>query len=368
MVHQRIENIDDRDAPAAFGVYGRVTGDRPRIEALVAGECVQKYAHFDGAGPAFAGPVDVAVDASPERTRLLIVHRATANVARLDCRTGLVEALPVGAGARGVIVDGTTGDAFVDNAFDHSISRLRAVDGEGEAVVTVRRTPGPSHLAPRAEVGRRLFHGATRSALTPAGVLSCGTCHPDGGEDGLVWFVHLPDAPQKLRRTPPAWGGRPALSPFRADGAFADAAELTHATVVGLMGGTGLAIDLAPVAAYLAELPLPSPAATDDASGSVLERGARVFDSAGCAECHPAPLYTDGRAHAVALATDPDGLRGEIQTRSLLGLRSRGPYLNDGSAPTLVGVLERDTQDLHGQTSVLAPAEREALLAFLRHL
>ncbi|MEZ4475722.1 MAG: hypothetical protein R3F60_33970 [bacterium] len=355
-VLQAVENDGDRDRPPEAGDYGRVHDGEPRLQPWIAGGgCAPRYARFDGGLRRFSGPA-----AAVWRGGLLyVVHRFTNDFAVLDCTNLDDEGLPrvrasaaLGAGPAGLAVSADGQRVWIDVAFDGAVA---LIDLAGElAPPTVERRPVAAlRLSPRALEGRRLFHDATRAPLTPSRVVTCASCHPDGGQDGLRWFIHTPAIPAKLRRTPPAWMARPELLPLHWAGDLPDALTLVQATVRDLMGGTGDVVDLGAIAAYMAELPLPRPRPPLDAAEADCQaRGAEVFAASGCGTCHGGPLATDGQSHVIRPApADPAGLTGPVQTPSLLGVRRRGPWLHDGSAPTLRSLwTDLNGSGQHGQS------------------
>ncbi|MCA9537693.1 MAG: hypothetical protein KC620_02320 [Myxococcales bacterium] len=368
---QRVEHDADRDRPPEQGGYGSVIDGQPRIEPRLDG-CGPTYARFDGGLRVFSGPHALAY--SPATGLLWVVHQFTDNIAVLDCAAeggpALRAVFRVGRGPRGIALSADGRHAFVDVAFDAAVARLDLPDARAdrplEAGLTRTRPLGPSALDLTARRGRQLFHDAVNTHLTPSGIVTCATCHPDGGEDGLRWFLHLPDVPRKLRRTPPAWGARRRLAPFHWDGEFADVESLTLATVRALMEGDGLLIDAAAIAAWLDVVPPPPgrPAA-DAADAAVIAEGEAAFAAAGCAECHPAPDFSDAKAHALgALSADPDGQLDAVDTPALRGVRARPPFWHDGRAADLAMAI-----DAHGlDTAPADPATRAALVRYLETL
>ena len=119
--------------------------------------------------------------------------------------------------------------------------------------------------------------------------------------------------------------------------------------------------------------------------------GRRVFDAIGCAACHvpllatgpssnplfdrrPVALFSDLLLHDVGTG---DGIRqaggepAEIRTPALWGLRLRRPLLHDGSAATAADAIRRHANEAvlaRAGFDRLAPADRDALLAFLDSL
>ncbi|MEZ4432083.1 MAG: hypothetical protein R3F65_06685 [bacterium] len=374
--YQRVDHDSDRDRPPSAGGYGRVLDDTPRIDPRLDG-CGPRYARFDGGPRVFAGPSALAY--ATATGHLWITHELTDNVAVLDCAAPEANALPpliahhpTGRGPRGIALSSDGRTAWIDLALDHAITRVTLPEGTADPIEATRTRPtGAIPYTPAALRGRRIFHDATDTHLTPSGVVACATCHPQGGEDGLAWFLHHDTIPRKLRRTPPAHGARAALAPYHWDGEFDDIATLTRATIRALMDGDALLIDAAAVAEWLDLLPPPpGRPAFDPADAALINRGEALFITAGCADCHPPPLYADARRHAVLPpAADPDARLDAADTPSLRAVRARPPYLHDGRAATLRDVLTtHNPDDRHGITSHLSSADLAALVRYLEAL
>lgn len=119
--------------------------------------------------------------------------------------------------------------------------------------------------------------------------------------------------------------------------------------------------------------------------------GEAVFGAVGCASCHVpslqtgpsvnpvfhnkvVPLFSDLLLHDVGTG---DGIRQEaaepqeFRTPALWGLRLRRPLLHDGSAATIedaIGVHGNEAASARARFMALSPAQRAALLAFLKSL
>jgi cytochrome c553 len=124
------------------------------------------------------------------------------------------------------------------------------------------------------------------------------------------------------------------------------------------------------LAEYLRSLP-PPPALAGPSPAS--ERGRAVFAGEGCDACHTPPLYTSTERPTLAeIATDPAAgqspIRGSGHWRvpSLRGVAGNGPYLHDGSVPTLEQLFDPEReQPGHRFGLELDDAVRADLLAFL---
>jgi mono/diheme cytochrome c family protein len=373
-VYQDVDRDSDRARPTADGAYGSVTGGDARIEPRLAGLCGSRYARFDGGARVLSGPSALGWDAA--HRRVWIAHRYTDNVAVFACDDGPrhLGTFRVGRGPRGIVLSDDGRTAWVDVAFDHAVARLSLDDAVPDrvrdATAVVRRPVEPTRLSADAMRGRSIFHDAVDTHLTPSGVVTCATCHPDGGDDGLVWFLHTGAIAPKLRRTPPAWTARPALAPLHWDGAFPNAGALTRATITGLMGGDGLLVDEVAVGAWLASLPAPTARPRTPEEHSLATAGERVFASAGCADCHRGEYLSDGERHAVlAPSGDPAAQLELVDTPTLRGVGARAPYLHDGRAATLDEVIgAHNAGDRHGRTRGMSDEDRRALISYLEGL
>lgn len=213
------------------------------------------------------------------------------------------------------------------------------------------------------EDGDRFFRSVeffNGTAANPNDV-TCTTCHPDNGTDGVVALaVNNVLTVWNTGETPPL-GSTGALSDL---GAALTNAFNAHTTLGGSLSPTVRDA----VEAFLLSSVQPPPSPFDGSSTEALA-GKTLFEgAAGCASCHAAPLF-------VPIAPDPATIAAGVGTGlapanvpSLRGAWASAPYFHDGSAATLLDVLERDTGDLHGATSALTAQQRDELAAYLRTL
>ena len=227
---------------------------------------------------------------------------------------------------------------------------------------------GPPATPDAARRGEIAFHDAS---LCFQRWLSCVSCHPSARADGLNWDL-LNDGvgnPKNARSMLLSHATPPVMSlGVRADMDTAIRAGFIHIQFTQPTPET-----LADVSAYLRSLePAPSPYLLPD--GSLTEsalRGKALFHNpaVGCAQCHPAPLFTDLALTDVGTATSRDAENATFDTPTLLELWRTPPYLHDGRSATLRQVLvEHNPDDLHGTTSHLSPAEIDDLEAYLLSL
>lgn len=90
------------------------------------------------------------------------------------------------------------------------------------------------------------------------------------------------------------------------------------------------------------------------------QRGVALFvGRAGCARCHSGPAFTDERLHAIVSSSTAEPYR----TPGLRNVARTGPYLHDGSAPTLAAAISA-----HETKPRLSASDVAGLVAFLELL
>jgi len=109
------------------------------------------------------------------------------------------------------------------------------------------------------------------------------------------------------------------------------------------------------------------------------DKGLALFKGkAGCIRCHHGPSLTDGRFYNLGVDSSDPGRaaislleedRGRFRTPPLVHLSKTAPYFHNGSAATLEQVLQHYIKGAGEAGQIpLNPAEKQALLAFLRTL
>jgi mono/diheme cytochrome c family protein len=264
-------------------------------------------------------------------------------------------------GPRAMVVDGET--VWVAGYFSDTLERLE-LDG---------RAPGDLvRLGSGAEIteagrGERLFHDAT---IGHKSWQSCASCHPDGRVDGLNWDllndgIGNPKNTKSLllsHRTPPSMSL----------GVRATAEKAVRSGMRNILFARRNEEQARAIDEYLKSLePAPNPNLAHGQLSAAAERGRKLFESpeVGCAQCHPAPLFTDMRAYAVGTEQRPKRRELEFDTPTLVECWRTAPYLHDGSALTVHEVItDRNLQDRHGQTSHLTPEQIDDLAAYVLSL
>ena len=264
-------------------------------------------------------------------------------------------------GPQAVAVVGAT--AYIANYFSDTLS---VVDLAATASSVTSIALGPRMEPTVARKGEFYFHDAT---ICFQHWQSCSSCHPgDGRADGLNW--DLPNDgignPKNTKSLLLAHKTPPAMSlGVRATAEIAVRAGLEHILSSKQPEEVAVAID-----EYLKSLkPVPSPSLINDKLSKAALRGKSIFQRVGCADCHPAGLFTDLRQHDVGTCGPFDNPSDKFNTPTLIELWRTAPYLHDGSAATIRDVLTtRNLRDQHGRTSELSNPEIEDLCEYLQSL
>ena len=262
-----------------------------------------------------------------------------------------------GNGPRGIAV-GPRGIVAIAQYFSGDVAFL---DGTGTRCETARIGRPPDTPAWR---GERAFHDAS---LCRERWLSCASCHPDGRADGLNWDL-MNDGEGNPKNTKSlVWSDR--TPPMMATGVRKSMEEAVRKGFENIQFATVPDPVLEDVCAYLRNLePDPSPYLERGMPNAQAQHGRKIFLSAGCARCHPAPLWTDLKSYDVGTGREYDRCA-VFDTPTCAELWRTAPYLHDGSAPDLGALLRgRRAGDPHGKAGSLRSEDMEALMAYLDSL
>ncbi|MEZ4638680.1 MAG: hypothetical protein R2856_27585 [Caldilineaceae bacterium] len=184
----------------------------------------------------FGSPVNnpVAAVPSPDGERLYVVLAGSDLLEVIDVADPtaprLVRFLATGRNPQGIAVrqDGARG--YVLNALSRSVTvfDLAALTLRNEIIVT-GETLDAATLR-----GKILFNHAADPRLSQGSWISCASCHPNGGADGVTWLF-----PDGIRQTPPLWNATATL-PWHWSAAL-DEAQDVETTIEEIQHGVGLA-------------------------------------------------------------------------------------------------------------------------------
>ena len=330
------------------------------------------------------------VDCTPVGRYLCISHAGTHEVSIIDLpilfeklstitfdpqnRLGFLEncryrVKTTGHGPRGICA--TDDRIFVANYFSDSID---IIDLEDRSVTSTIQKHLP--LLAQHQMGEYYFHNATSCFQ---GWQSCASCHPDARTDGFNWdllndYIGNPKNAKSLlysHLTPPMnWTGiRPS------------AEASVRAGMLHIQFNIVDELEAEAIDTYLQMLDLiPSPFLNDDQFDPAALRGKKLFEdqTVGCKNCHPQPLYTDQRRHAVGTHSILDSTinaKGkavpqiEFDTPSLVEAWRTAPYLHDGRYATIKDVITVGNHgDSRGKTSHLSKKEISDLVKYIKSL
>jgi hypothetical protein len=261
-------------------------------------------------------------------------------------------ALP--AGPTGVAVAERERVAVTFGQFDAALAVV-SLDGKGTRTISIDTKA--SSLTPTHAEGRRLFYRANDTRLTFDGI-SCASCHPDGGDDGVSWST-----PEGMRQTLMLAGRVQGTAPYgwsRKQGTLSTYISDTSRR----LGGSGMADrELDALASFVKHIPGPP----KRAESALAAEGREAFFSAGCDSCHVAAVGTDAQSYKFSLDDPTSTYEEGFDTPSLLNVRATGPYFHDGRYETLEALLA-DPNSKMGKTATLTGDERASIRAFLESL
>jgi cytochrome c peroxidase len=262
-----------------------------------------------------------------------------------------------GNGARALALAGHT--ACVAEYFSDSVA-LASLDSAPREVAL-----GPKQTLTPERRGAMWFHDASACFQHWQ---SCATCHPGNARvDGLNWDL-LNDGignPKNTRTMLLAMDTPPSMTfGVRESAPVAVRAGFRHIQFVDPPDD-----HINAVVAYLKSLrPVPSPALVNGALSPAARRGRKIFQSAGCADCHPPPLYTNLKSYDIGTTAGLDAGK-PVDTPTLVECWRTAPYRHDGSAATLRDVFtSTHPEDPHGQKSKLSEQELNDLIEYVRSL
>jgi YVTN family beta-propeller protein len=320
-----------------------------------------------------------ALDFTPDGQLALVLDAQSEDLLVLNghgFERGLVRPIP-SAFTEGLVIDHAGTHAYVEGRNTHDVTVLDIDPTDEIAPVKVNgsfdrlsQDPMPAQL----RQGQRLFYTANSAqfAITKNFWIACSSCHLEGRTDAVTWLFT-----QGPRDTPSNAGG-PINTGFLLRQATRNAVQQYDNTIVVEQGGTFKRTNpsqipqLDALAAFVNQaIPFPeNPYRSPDGSLTpVQSHGKDLFDQH-CATCHTGPYFTDSGAgnptldptgpimlHDIGTCVKggtfpdqpaPDEITGttmhtacDFDTPTLRGIFDTAPYFHDGSAETLLDVVNR---------------------------
>lgn len=238
-----------------------------------------------------------------------------------------------GNGPRGIAIAGTK--VYAAEYFTDTIG---VVDINPEARPgAVSIALGPSQEMSQVRIGEMLFHNA---ALCFQNWQSCVSCHPDVRVDGLNWDL-LNDGMGNPKNTKSLFLSH-QTPPVMISGVRDKAETAVRSGIQFIQFAVRPDEDAQAIDAFLRGVEaVPSPYLQEGALGEAAKRGEALFQQAGCAACHPGPLFTDLQPYNVGTGKDRE-VDMKFDTPTLVEVWRTAPYLHDGRAATMLDMLKRE--------------------------
>ena len=330
----------------------------------------------------------IVVEPSPTGNYLAVAHPGTGTVQFLDAFTLDAVGSILGAG-QGIAGLRWVGDTLFVHADLDRVVRAYTIGAPGTLPELIWETSlvESEPLDAQVLLGKQLFADSGDTRISKDGYIACVSCHPDGDHDGMTW--DFTSRGEGMRNTASLLGRAGTGMGYLHWSANFDEVQDFENDIRNAFGGTGLlsaadwaatsdplgaskaglSAELDALSAYVTSLAVTPTSPVADAATP--EREA-LFLASGCAECHPAPLYTDSalpdlRLHDVGTLSAASGGRlggviDGLDTPTLLGAWSTGPWLHDGSADSLDAAIAAHT------TLALDPGTVTELAAYVAGL
>ncbi len=338
-----------------------------------------------------------AIDFDARGAIAYVSFRGNNHVTAYDANTlQVLDRLQVPSAPIGVVVD-SADHVYVHSYLARTVTKAGNMNGANGslgafALINAQYTVSNETLAPLVLRGKQLFNDAQNARISRDGYISCASCHFDGEHDGRTW--DFSDRGEGLRNTIDLRGkAGTAHGRLHWSANFDEVQDFEH-DIRGAFAGRGLLADsdldstnhpldatkaarsqeldaLAAYAASLSKFGISPYRKANQQLSTLGEQGKALFESLNCTQCHNGEAFTDstkGLRHNVGTLKITSGMRlnadrlNAIDTPTLKGLWSTAPYFHDGSAASLLDVLD---QPSHGNAQTLSVAQKEQLIAYL---
>ncbi len=264
-----------------------------------------------------------------------------------------------GNGPRGIAMAGT--NVYAAEYFTDSVG---VVDVNPEARPRAASIAlGPAQEVSAVRKGEMLFNDA---ALCFQNWQSCASCHPDLRADGLNWDL-LNDGMGNPKNTKSLFLSH-QTPPVMVSGVRDKAETAVRSGIRYIQFAVRPEEDAVAIDEYAKSVTaVPSPYLVNGTLSESAKRGEALFQQAGCATCHPAPLYTDLQAYTVGTGKDREADM-KFDTPSLVEVWRTAPYLHDGRAATMLDMLKSEASGAQHHPSDLTEEQLADLAAYVLSL
>ncbi|MDR2754834.1 MAG: beta-propeller fold lactonase family protein [Planctomycetaceae bacterium] len=176
---------------------------------------------------------------------------------------------------------------------------------------------------------------------------SCASCHPDGRMDSYNWDLLNDGLGNPKNAKSLLWSDK--CPPAMWEGVRKNSAHCTRTGFQYLLFSMPDETKCQDIDAYIHALqPVASPYLVDGKLSERAERGKKIFEDTkiGCAQCHPAPLFTDQKLHNVNTKCYYDR-KDTFDTPTLVETWRTAPYLHDGRYTNIQDLFKKGK---HGNT------------------
>ena len=196
---------------------------------------------------------------------------------------------------------------------------------------------------------------------------SCASCHPEGRADGLNWDQQN-DGLGNPKNTKSLLYSH-VTPPCMITGIRQSAEEAVRNGILHTLQTRQPETLAADMDTYLKHLsPVESPYLREYKRKDPRQKGKKLFEQAGCHQCHGGPYQTDQLTYDAGTGDGNDEGRA-FDTPTLRELWRTAPYLYDGRAETLHDVFTKyNPGDRHGMTRHLSRKELDALILYINTL
>ena len=287
---------------------------------------------------------------------------------KLSFLYGLRKRIPLkGMGPRGICID--KNDIYISLYFSDALEHIN-IESQNSGLIPL--TAEKEMDSKRR--GEYLFHSA---GMCFENWQSCSSCHPDSRIDGFNWDL-LNDGignPKNVMSMLLSHSTPPSMSTgIRQKAETAVRAGLKFIQFTERGEDEALAID-----EYLKSLkPVPSPYLKKGSLSHKANIGKKIFEKAGCANCHPAPLFTNLKSYNTGTTGPFDKTRDEngqiipqtsFDTPTLIETWRTAPYLHDGRYKTLEELfILGNHAEVHSGKKSLTGDQIESLVEYIKSL